>query len=221
MALDTVATVTREGLRPTPRSTNARRRRQRGWSERRRRVVRVSGGGALACPLCRLNDQMQKVTSVVEGGTSIGTAQGYPYSYSTSSVSNLAARLSIPPAPYANTEPGLEVGMGCGCLVVIVIITWLLSSIGEASNSALLDKDAANAIFLLGIVAWLVFVGFVISRHVGATQRAAAQGQALSRLRGRWQDLYDCHRDDVVFYGSAPSRYASSASMMNLLRDGP
>lgn len=162
--------------------------------------VSATESSGSSCPRCHQVDMSQSASSVVRGGisntayggssTGLGYIQGQGLvvtrgSHSGSAVNQteLSGRLTLPDPPkYSN--PYL----------------WML---------ALLFVPVC-ALFALGpvgvILAALIWIGIGIGIYMWASneapKRKAAFDAAMSqynRAKGRWEQLYYCHRDDVIY----------------------
>ncbi|HZZ52556.1 MAG TPA: hypothetical protein VFE65_37130 [Pseudonocardia sp.] len=127
----------------------------------------------------------------------------------TPAATALARKLAMPPKPVAR-EPGVAIGIGCGFLVIAfaILLVWGIST----GNSGM-----ANYVFLLANVLWIGWVVFCTARHLIAQRTASHNRRSWPQVQLRWEDLYYCHRDDLVFSGTDSSRHAVSAQMRSLL----
>jgi hypothetical protein len=159
------------------------------------------------CPVCGLSDAVQRVSTVIDGGTSStsGTAFTFatrdhrthldPTIYSSQTVSQLAARLA-PPAPPAFHLVRWFLILWLGGAVVVGVIAGGFAGSGGAASYIIAG--------VLGL--WLpAFIAAVIVRRV-----QAGKYQVLTSAWRRKSDAlrsgYYCARDDVVFDGTKVER---------------
>lgn len=150
------------------------------------------------CPVCHRNDQVQKVSGVVSAGSA---------TYSSTALSN---RLQMWSAP----SPDTTVGCIAGWLLVISILCF--AGIPVNLLSVFLGRPFSSGDAIAGLIAEVVISipAITIAMALFSAQRkrntiAAAQYQQWASARAKWDTLYYCFRDDVVFLpdgaGSAPS----------------
>jgi hypothetical protein len=158
----------------------------------------------LVCPRCHRGDQIQRVSSVVEAGTSV---RG-----DVTVTTGLATKLKMPPTPFAK-EPVVQLGIGCGCLFLVFmgLMSW-----GAVSH----NNDVATFVFIIANVVWISWVVVCNVRHFIAQRDASHNRRSWPQVERRWVNLYYCHRDECVFDGRDTSRNAPSARMRSLLFEG-
>jgi hypothetical protein len=160
-----------------------------------------------SCPKCHQMDTVQKVSSVVSAGTATGTyagptsAVGYSSGnqggYSTmsgyttlagTSQTSLAQRLSCPPRPTYKSPWGFW----SICFLIIVGIPALTGTIFSFGSEQV----------LYGFF-WLILVVLVIwyKQHEASKRRAKVEAETprWELAYQRWNELYYCSRNDVVF----------------------
>jgi hypothetical protein len=170
------------------------------------------------CPLCDSNDQIRKVTTVVNEGTASRSSEHWtrgtlPVQYPDVVAStDLAQRLRLPAPPSPTTEPGIESAMGCGAAIGLAIIGVIISVVTRSGA-------AVNICLTLGVLGSIGWVSFVLIRHNTAKRQAAEEMKGWPTVRRAWEDLYYCYRDDAVFLGSNPSKSAPSKAMHMLLTE--
>lgn len=164
-----------------------------------------------ACPVCRQADQLQKVSTVVEAGTV--TAQHDPWAArETSRMTNLASRLS-PPPPVVDHVLWRRLPYALLAMSLLVLAACVIPTLsGEESFEGTPPA--------LSIICLLVFAVPCLLSWKPLKQRHAAlvnQAEAREEILQRWQALYYCHRDDVVFDVDRPERYVRSGEMERLI----
>jgi hypothetical protein len=175
------------------------------------------------CPVCGKNDAIQKVSGVVASGQASGTfsgpsggvvnvdgkwgAKGGYTTLSGSTVSNLAALLSPPPAPrkWPFGFFGTVLTVLIWYFVVLPLvggsIVFLIAAVVNLINNGLGWPTA-----LAGVLVCLLSlgVGILIIRWYVKKFREARANHPLTRAAWesaiqRWERSYYCNRDDVVF----------------------
>lgn len=122
---------------------------------------------------------------------------------------DLAARLAMPPTPFAR-EPNLQIGIGCGCFF-LAFVALLIFGITT------LNTGIIYYVFLILNAVWIGWVVFCAARHLAQQRIASHNRRSWPSVKRRWDDLDYCQRDDLVFSRSDPSRNALSAQMQALL----
>jgi hypothetical protein len=169
------------------------------------------------CPVCGKDDTIQRVEAVVQAGQSSGTysgpSGGVTYSdgkwgsaggfttLSGSTTSNLATLLALPSKPTKETG-GFQTG--CGAILVFAALVF-----GTTIGLTLLTQSGVAAI--LATIALLIFgvlvygVPGVILLRIGARKKRSGDEnyphatEIWEKAKERWQRLYFCHRDGMVF----------------------
>ncbi len=178
------------------------------------------------CPICNKDDSIQKVSVIVSAGKASGTfsgpSGGVAYidgkwgtvgGYTTlsgSTMSELAKLLSPPPAP--NSPKGytcLEwIGLLFVAMILIPFVSGVLIIVSEASMTVLgvfpNDPDTTDVIggFIFLIIAFVV-IAFLVSlnqkRLAASEKRYAIEKHTWNLAMQRWNRLYFCQRDGIVF----------------------
>jgi hypothetical protein len=74
-----------------------------------------------------------------------------------------------------------------------------------------------NVLIVLVILGFFARVVFVLKRHSSEKRQVANELIKWSAMERIWDELYYCFRDDIVFRGTSPSRYASPEDALRLL----
>ena len=187
----------------------------------------------LQCPNCLRADNVQKVSAIVNAGTSFSTYTGYGsgvgYSshgeividevvtFSGSSQTALSDLLSPP------TQPIFQ-GWGCGVifanmvilLALVILLPLILQSLQNLINPAnvghsLQDYGQSILAFIgLGIIAascvWALVAIHRYAKRENAIKHAQFSAQMFhwQRAMAKWVDLFYCHRCDGVFLPGQP-----------------
>lgn len=159
----------------------------------------------LACPVCNRDDRVMKVSSIVSGGTHEISGGGYTTQtyvdskgktrydshyvpMSGTQQSALAGQLSPPPKP----ETGWNT---CGLIVLASGVwfgIWAMLLFGFTSGNAI------PGLVLIGI-GITVYVLTEMSRQGKVNQIEQVEVPKWEKAIQRWNKLYYCHRDDVLF----------------------
>lgn len=160
----------------------------------------VASDAELVCPQCHQVEPVQKVSSMVGAGGSTrdGTAAG------------LAETLARPARPLVK-EPRIAVGCVFVSVVALAIVVW-----GIAADNTTISHSA----FVVAVVLWIAWLVISSIRQLMAQRKVLHNRQAWPRVERRWDDLYYCHRDALVFYGSDPGSSAPASRMRSLLFEG-
>lgn len=160
----------------------------------------------IVCPVCRKDDAIQKVSSVVTGGITSGAfsgpsggvisvegKRGVTGGYTTLSgitVSVLAQKLLPPPEPKVDnsTAPLGVLGL-IALLAAFAYIFWW----GNPSK----DNLAINACgsILIGVL----LLTLSVKAHQAERNRVAREKPIWEKSIQKWSRLYYCFRDDIVF----------------------
>lgn len=190
------------------------------------------------CPLCKNQDSVQKVSSIVDAGTSkgiatahssgtgtiyqdnsgrpVGSIQQANTSHSSSfNQSNLAKKLSVPSPPF---KPVKGV-FGSTVVIVISIILYLpiMGMIGNFDSESFISQIFLNCCVSYSLSLLLTFIGWKIIRMItGKEEEEEAKEQEyqkqlrkFEKAKECWNNLYYCHRHDIVFLQGS-KEYASS-----------
>jgi hypothetical protein len=159
------------------------------------------------CPVCGRNDQIQKVSGVVSSGTA---------TYSGSTV--LSDRLRMLSEPSADTTAGCiagwltAIGVFCCVAVPFDLLSMVMGRPFSQSDAALaLVAEIILAFPAFGI-AWILF-----SAQSKQNRAAETKHQQWAAARAKWDTLYYCFRDDVVFLPNGAG-WAPSTNWASLVR---
>jgi hypothetical protein len=179
----------------------------------------------LKCPICKKSDSIQKVSSIVDSGTSttVGTFSGpsgglvsvdgkvgYAGGYTTLSGSqvsktNLATRLSPP------HKPILKGGLGWWWLLIIFglfasycpisIFSTFPGSIINSNENTIMAVTALICIayICLCIIYLVFFIYLEIKTKKKNKERYIKEAALYQEYMKVWNELYYCFRDDVIF----------------------
>jgi len=176
----------------------------------------------LQCPSCLRADNVQKVSAIVNAGTSYGTYTGYGsgvgYSshdgmaidevvtFSGSSQTALSSLLSPPAQPtYSSSSGWLPLApFGFGLLLLILLpevpaIVWAV---------------------IIALCVWPSVALYRYTKRKNALNYAQFNDQMLpwQRAMAKWEDLFYCHRCDGVFL-PGQSFFVPTIYMMDYLYD--
>jgi hypothetical protein len=163
------------------------------------------------CPVCKKEDVIQKVSSVVDGGTSTGSFSGptggvvsidgkwgYAGGHTTlhgQTSTNLAQQLQPPNKP---KEPSRPIGYGMWWLILWIPFSFIIK-IGEAIWG---DMGYIFGFFVA------LFLCIFLDKRKRKTNEAKyklekpkwdAKMQKWELAMEKWNRAYYCHRDDVAF----------------------
>jgi hypothetical protein len=153
--------------------------------------------GNHACPVCGQIDQVQKVSAIVADQTQHVSGAGYDGSYSGTQVSSLAQKLKAPNKPRSGCE-GDIIFMALGG------ITFLFFGLFSAGNLMSHLRSTVDVLMFLVSIGAIV-LGLVImvrGRRTHNQRVAQVEMQEVPKwrhARERWEALYYCYRDDVVY----------------------
>ena len=185
------------------------------------------GQMVIACSVCQKDDAIQKVSAVLTGsqatGTFSGPLGGVAYvggkresvgSYTTlcgSTMSELV-RMLAPPA-----EPKKRSGFDCldellmVCVVVDAVfgigVAVIALIIGSFKHDIQILVVGAGVPFLLGIIAGGIYLWLLDGKENWKPQseaRYAMEKSAWDAAMARWNRLYYCYRDGIVFDAETP-----------------
>lgn len=165
------------------------------------------------CSECGKDDAIQKVTSILRGGTSSGTFSGPTggatfvdgklapvggYSrLSGTTRSQLAEILAPPKQPEAKVDAGLKILAICiWSFFIMMLLAYSCASSGYMSQS-----DQRGYLLTLGIsLFFAVLVTWIISNlKKDAEEKLPSELDVWTKKMEVYNRLYYCHRDDVVF----------------------
>jgi hypothetical protein len=180
---------------------------------------------SMTCPRCHKDDAMQRISAAVKTGTANGTLSGSTSGvvhmggewgvmggFTTlrgHTTSQLAQMLAAPP------KPSLDVWqseLGIVVIVLFALVIGLFASAGLVnllrgpssgdlgSFDGLMQALGCVVVPCLGAVLCLIMVGYLAFRDIPKKQEEhAAEEAARDGAMDRWERLYYCLRDDVVF----------------------
>lgn len=191
------------------------------------------GSADISCPMCGSIDKVEKVSSIVGQGVVTVSGdraemEGY-VRYTEMRVSSLAEKLRLPERP---REPG----SGCGCNIVMGLLALMFFGGAIVALLRLLAPDPISELFttfistredaqeplitdtILGVV--LLLVWWQIQRgHAGAKSQYEVGLPRWERAQARWEHLYYCYRDDIVFDVSASQQFLPEMTRSYLFSD--
>ena len=177
----------------------------------------TTSNSSLVCPRCGQMDRVEKVTAIVAG--QVHSIKGTTYSeqvyvdgdgrrrhetfnvpYSGMQASLLAQNLLPPPRPRPASFP--LVLLFSSLLLVLVLIPCLVGTV--LFLTVITPRHTPETIqSAMGVVIAIEFVAPLAIIHVYMKKRRAAQIQpeieVWQQAMERWNQLYFCSRDDVVF----------------------
>ena len=177
------------------------------------------------CPVCGKDDAIQKVSAIVQSGTVSGTVSGPSFgsvyvdgkwglstSWSTMGAhltSDLARLLSAPEKPKrpfglgTNALMALLLGLGCSCffLVVAILISPFAVPAARTAGAVAVGPLALVGLFL---VVGPAVAGFLLYRPLSNNDKPheakyLAETARWEQAIARWDQLYCCLRDGMVF----------------------
>jgi len=161
----------------------------------------------LICPVCRKDDAIQKVSAIFSSGVQATTLELETYAQSAKgmTISKQALRLAPPAEP--KKPGGLHWLLWIVGLILSFLFDWvfalsamiLLPSLareGEASPCTACGCIGFPLGLVLPVVALVLLHSFLLKRSKSRYSREFPVWQAMME---RWNRLYYCSRDDVVF----------------------
>ena len=148
------------------------------------------------CPICHSSDRIEKASSVVRQGTGLvvlpNVTGTHPF------LSGLAQALSPPSPPKAATYQDAVVNTIGSWLIGALV---LLTISGLRSIGYLGIPDAPADLAMAVTLAWFGLAIPLISFLKTAREEKKAQEwlPRYEQARARWENVYYCSRDDVVF----------------------
>lgn len=179
-----------------------------------------------ACPRCGQVAPVAKVSALVAGGTSAGvfagptSGVGYTYGnqggYTTLagvSQTALSQKLSPPVRPFYDNPYGTGTKISIVLLGLLTITSlYFLVSLPLAQGVWL---GMPGLIFYGGILAWILIYKSNAAKKRHAQVDAAMPGYKVACRR--WDELYYCQLNDVVFVPGKPGACVPSSEMSRLL----
>ncbi|MGB8214489.1 MAG: hypothetical protein WCE68_13105 [Anaerolineales bacterium] len=180
------------------------------------------------CPLCKRNDRSEKVSGILTGQTTRSESiipeqqvytdsQGHAHTKSVNvpvrsvQTSDLARRLTPPDRPAAAAKGGSAIFILIAGIILAILgicglfvsITGLGSSSSPSQSSILAGSLICGAIPFIFAAVLLIYWFFSQKEEkekaVQKQASAAAAAQQWQAAMARWEKLYYCARDDVVF----------------------
>ncbi len=181
------------------------------------------------CPKCDLADRIRKVSSIVREGitTTSGTAETYVADerghwtsapYSGTQISGRANDLLPPGKPQASFNIGRRMAyiigyflLGTGGLPLLTIS--LNYPLGREVPASVTANDIIQfaAFLLIG----LVIIGLANSESSKEKKQLQEMHSRWEHAVGRWNQLYYCERDDILFNPDDKDKRAIPVSEMN------
>ena len=190
------------------------------------------------CPICEKDDQIKKVSAIVQGGKSHSTGQmpvGYSYTdsdghlrsgtkyenFSTTHISDQAKMLLPPPPPKApqSTWEYRSYLMVLLIAPIMFFFVWagtLVSYVSGALGKDILNLGSSSIDVLAFGFYWLIssvlcFLGTRKYRmyHQRTTEAYKVELPMWEKAMKRWESLYYCERDDSIH---APGENSSPVS---------
>jgi hypothetical protein len=206
------------------------------------------------CPLCKRNDQVEKISAILHKQTSQSDgfipqqkiytdSQGHTYSRTvnvpvqTVQASTLARRLVPPPPPPTKptSRPIVVLLIFAIILAVVGVCGFIFAVMGYISStssyyqSGALSSSVITAL-VCGFTPFLVSVGMFVlwyflrkkdQERLRLEQSAINDAyQRWQQARARWEKLYYCGRDDIVFIPGEKTS-ATVADMIAYLYTSP
>lgn len=177
----------------------------------------------IVCPHCGKDDMIQKVSSAYSGGVS-STQYDMPVAWkwqgetyygvqqrTATTVTPLAQKLSPPPKPVYKGIFASSEKEGCGDIIAgafvlgLLMTGWSIAAFiagvmaGSIGPNASISEPNEGVAWAVGII---VFGVLLIRRWRGDNKKAQAAKQAVplwEKAITKWNELYYCARDDLVF----------------------
>ena len=176
----------------------------------------------LQCPNCLWADNVQKVSALVNAGTSFSTYTGYGsgVGYSshggmaidevvTFSGSNQTALSSLLSPPAQPTYSGVGCGVIFATLVILLVIVVLLPQV-----------PSVVSVVGIPLCVWALVAIFRYAKREKANNLAQFNAQVLhwQGAMAKWENLFYCHRCDGVFL-PGQTFFVPTIYMMDYLYD--
>jgi len=159
------------------------------------------------CPICRKDDAIRKVSSVVTDGVisgvfsgpsggviSVEDKRGFVGGYTTlggTTVSALAQRLLPPPKPEESNKGFLLF------MKVVAVFGMLISFIVPEFFGV--PRQWALLVWLFVFASYVLMLREAIARSRAERERVARKTLVWEKQIQKWSRLYYCFRDDIVF----------------------
>lgn len=194
------------------------------------------------CPLCQRNDRSEKVSAIIKNQTGQSEGVVSQQQVSTDSkglihtqtvnvpvktvqTSDLARHLAPPPPPSAPQSKS-----GNSMILWVIIILLIIGIIGFISSIGINNSSTGVGVVFCGILPALIAVGLFFfwrsSRKKAQEQSKQQQSdiangyQQWQQAKSRWEKLYYCGRDDIVFIPGEKTS-ASVADMHTYIYSDP
>jgi hypothetical protein len=182
-----------------------------------------------SCPICNEIDRVAKVSSIYSSGTSTTSYSGSaisfsipfsskessslsytPFSVDSNTVSDLSKKLAPPPEPRKKSS-------GCLFAFLIYLLIGLIPWGIVMPCIFLSEKDKIISLIIIPpIVSFTIsflIIRFIIKRRRYLNLSYETEIENYEKLIPRWQKLYYCFRDDVVF--NPENKKLTSADQIN------
>ncbi len=173
------------------------------------------------CPLCQRNDRSEKVSAILKSSTGQSEAvvqqqQAYRDNKGQTHIrtvnvpvksvqtSELARRLTPPSRPTAQSKKGYSI-----ILLVIAILFIIIGIIGFINSIGSKSSSAVVGVLFCGLLPSIMAIGlFFLWRSLQRKEKEKSIQQQSDINKGyqkwqqaisRWEKLYYCGRDDIIF----------------------
>lgn len=171
------------------------------------------------CPMCGQVDRVEKVSAIVGAGTSSGLYGGHTSSIGLMagvSQTALSQKLSPPSRPVYDSPWGTGTKVSIGILIVMAGMDIIFTATANPPESA---SQLLSSLFFL--LLFLVPLILIISSKSRTAQRRKAQYDAAipiyTAAYKKWNELYYCGRNDVVFILGQARTCVPASEMSQLL----
>lgn len=160
------------------------------------------------CPICRRDDSIQKVSSIVSSGIATSTFSHRTYIHGTTRT-RISTLLAPPPEP---REPSVLVGgvalaekkLGRPIMVIILLvgIVSIIATIGMGLTGGEAVFCSGFALFCIGGAAYNLLArqtGRGYQSYQEALEEWKTQKARWQAAMRTWEGLYYCSRDDIIF----------------------
>jgi hypothetical protein len=162
----------------------------------------------IRCPICGQIDSVQKVSAVVNSGTSYRELVG-GYNKSQTALSN---QLAIPELNLDILNQLRTVGIIFLCVGIPFAACGTAAAFGSLGNGHI-DLTLGLTIYSFVALGLLFLIPALILRY----QKIAADKPKRERARVLWEKLYYCSRDDVVFVPGFPDQSFPASNTRKML----
>ncbi|MBA2392746.1 MAG: hypothetical protein H0V70_08365 [Ktedonobacteraceae bacterium] len=186
----------------------------------------------LHCPTCGQMDMVQKVSTVVEGGTTHGSTSSYGTAYgrggsvgvssytSSTHQTEISRKLTFPEHSHAL---GIILGIlsiiilapATSCLFFETIVMAAVNSHTGVATAAQRTHEI-NLLWINGIV-FLLFVLLGIAMIIFTIIKKNSEKPKRQQAQMIWHRLFYCHRDDTIFAPDDPTLRAPATHMRSIL----